>query len=171
MSRWFDPPQGVFYAAAICVGASFWALNSSSGEVAKATDGNGIPRGRCGEVWWVPASCNGIVQLQLAGSQAVAQTIVTAIQHRDAMRAAKTNVQLDYLLILSYVACLGFFGATVADMKGLQGSTWVRGVRWALLSVVLLQAAAGLLDGLENVGLFAMLQSGTVAQRPYLRPG
>ena len=163
MSRWFDPPQGVFYAAAICVGASFWVLNSSSGEVAKATDGNGIPRGRCGEVWWVPASCHGIVQLQLAGNQAVAQTIVTAIEHRDALSAAKTNVQLDYLLILSYVACLGFFGATVADMKGLQGSTWVRGVRWALLSVVPLQAAAGLLDGLENVGLFAMLQTYPVA--------
>lgn len=163
MSRWFNPPRGVFFVSAICLGLSFWKLNASSGEVAKATDGNGIPEGRCSEVWWLPASCSGIVQLQLAGSQAVAQTIVTGIQHRNAMSAAKTNVQLDYLLILSYVVCLGFFGATVAGMKGLQGSSWVRWVRRALLSVVLLQAAAGLLDGLENVGLFAMLQSCTVA--------
>jgi hypothetical protein len=159
----FEPqrlPAGWFLlATAICFALSFCAVQSSSRDVVQATAH--IPPGQCGKVWLhLIGGCRGLVLLQLAGSQASAQTVVNAIRDSSAVNVAVRSVQLDYLLILSYVAFLVFLAATVAGLRGLRDITWVRRV---LSLVASLQGVAGVLDGLENVGLFAMLAADNVA--------
>jgi hypothetical protein len=166
MSESFEPPGwygGWFLLAAlIFVGVWWWILDPLSDKIAQATEN--MPQGRCGEVTWLPLlhGCRGLVLLQLAGNQDTAQTIVNTIrapEAGDAVAAALKSVKLDYFLILSYVACLGFLAATLAGSKRVRNVTWLRR---ALLFVLVLQAVAGVLDGVENVGLFAMLQAKTV---------
>jgi hypothetical protein len=156
--------------ALILVGFWWWKLDPLSDKVARATEN--MPEGRCAEVTWLPLvhGCRGLVLLQLAGNRDTAETIVNAIRDgevADARAAALKSVKLDYFFILSYVACLGFLAATLASWKRIRDVTWLRR---ALLFVVALQAVAGVLDGMENMGLFAMLQSNitsAVAERTY----
>jgi hypothetical protein len=154
--RW---PRGWFLlAGVVCLGLSLWAVQSASRQVVQAT--SHLPPGRCGAVWvaWIHG-CQGLVLLELAGSQASAQTIVKAIEDAGVTDPAVTAVELDYLLIICYMAFLVFLAATVAGVRGLWDVTWVRR---ALYLVAALQGVAGVLDGIENVGLFAMLKAASV---------
>jgi hypothetical protein len=154
--RW--PRAWFLLASAVCLGLSWWAVHASSREVVEAT--SHPPPGRCGTVWlsWV-GGCRGIVLLELAGSQSSAQTVVSAIRDAGATPAAVQSVQLDYLLIISYMAFLVFLAWTVAVLKGVWEVTWLRRL---LYLVAALQGVAGVLDGGENVGLFAMLEAPSV---------
>lgn len=154
--RW---PRGWFLlAGAVCLGLSLWAVQSASREVVQAT--SHLPPGRCGAVWvsWING-CRGLVLLELAGDQASAQAIVRAIKHAGVTDAAVQSVELDYLLIVSYMAFLVFLAVTASAVRGLWDVTWVRR---ALYLVAALQGVAGVLDGIENVGLFAMLKAASV---------
>jgi hypothetical protein len=149
--RW---PAGWFLvASAIGFGLSLLAVWCSSRDVDRAT--SHVPPGQCATAKLPPIPrCRGLVLLQLAGSQESADTIVKVIRDSSAMKQAVRSVQLDYVLIPFYVAFLGIFGAAVASLKGLRDYKWVRRV---LFLVASLQGVAGVLDGVENVGLFAML--------------
>lgn len=138
--------------------ACWWTLRHVSVTVDQAT--RGLSLDRCAGVPWlqVVGECEGLVLLQLADSRDEAQKIVTAIRARSAGKAL-VSVKLDYLFILSYVAFLGLLGAAVAGTQRVRGIPWLRRL---LLLLVLLQGVAGLLDGIENVGLFTMLNRGNI---------
>jgi hypothetical protein len=153
MPRWLDPPRWPLIVAAVCLTLSVRGIGPFTRKMAEAT---GSDQQGCGSVPWLKVSrlnaCRGIVLLELAGSKSEATRIVRRIRAGCACPAAMKSVKLDYFLILSYVALLGFFGATVA------GLTELTFLRWTLLFVVFLQGVAGVLDGLEDIGLFAMLK-------------
>ena len=147
-------PIGLCLAALLCFGVSLWRLSAPSGEVAEAT--STIGQDGCRFVPWVRwiGFCRGIVLLELAPDANSAGKVVKAISDARATEAAETSIRLDYFLIPSYVALLGFLGATAARLAELLGFT--RLIPWLFL-VVGLQLVAGVLDGVENVGLFSML--------------
>lgn len=163
MSKTFEPARwharGFLLASLLLFGLCWFALKPFKDRVDAATKGLSV--GRCAELPLLPGfgSCEGLVLLQLAGSQVPAQTIVNVIRSRGAAEAAVTSVKLDFLFILSYVVVLGFLGATVAGLERVRRISWLRRL---VLLVVLLVGLAGVLDGVENVGLFAMLTGGAV---------
>lgn len=153
------PPQWprwrYLFASACLVALSFVLLCWSSRGVSAVTQD--LAKGNCRSGWLVFVPCNGLTRLQLASDRVTAVAVLDAIDSIPAIKAAAVrSVQLDYFLILSYVTFLGFFGAAVASLKGPRKVPWVRRT---LLVVVLLQGVAGLLDGVENIGLLAMLSS------------
>jgi hypothetical protein len=155
-SRWH--PLRFLLVALICFAVTLLLLCRSSREVTAAT--GALPTTRCAETTWagLVGWCRGLVLLQLAGDPASAETVVQAVrQPKDVTPAAVRSVRLDYLFILSYVACLGFLGATVASFKAVG-----RVGRVIVLLFAALQGVAGVLDGIENVGLLEMLNAPSV---------
>jgi hypothetical protein len=154
----------------LCVIGSFKALGPSLGQVAAATG-----PGRCGWVPWlgVVRPCRGIVLLELAPDAQSAWRLVDTLRQQDSiaprkpsrLEAAKTSVRLDYFLIPSYVAFLGFLGMVAVrlaeERAAAEGIS--RRASDRLITVVSgavgLQLLAGMLDGIENVGLFTMLKA------------
>ena len=165
MSKTFEPGRWhalwFLLASVLLVCLCWFALRPTKNRVDAATQGLSV--GRCAELPLLPVfgGCEGLVLLQLAGSQAPAQTIVNVIRSGGAAEAAVTSVKLDFLFILSYVAMFGFLGATVAGLERVRSMSWLRRL---VLLVVLLVGVAGVLDGVENVGLFAMLTGDAVAR-------
>lgn len=160
---WTPPrykPRRLLIFAAVCLGLCWWAMRSSSNAVATATRSI-PPGGGCQAVWigWV-GGCRGIVLLELAGSRTVAEPIVARIRGAGVSASAVRSVELDYLLIICYVGLLALAASAVADLDGVWQIRWLRRT---LLAVALLQVVAGTLDGLENVGLFTMLEADVVA--------
>jgi hypothetical protein len=154
-SRW--RPDRFLFVALVCLGLTCLALLWSSRPVTAATAT--LPTARCEATWaGVVGWCRGLVLLQLAGDSASAAEVVQAVRVAEATPAAVRSVRLDYLFILFYVACLGFLGAFVAGFKAVG-----RVGRAIVLLVAALQGVAGLLDGVENVGLLEMLQAPSVS--------
>jgi hypothetical protein len=160
MPRWWKPVWGWLFVTAVFFGWNWHRMSPSTRKVAATT--TSLEKDKCGSVQWLRwkriDGCHGIVLLELAGSEPAARKIVANIRAGCACPAAIKSVKLDYFLIFSYVALLGFFGAAVAGLKALDRFRWLRWLRRALLLVVFLQGVAGVLDGLEDVGLFAMLK-------------
>ena len=146
-------PVRLCLAALLCVAAMMWKLSGPLGEVAQAT--STLDQDGCGAVPWLRLGlCRGIVRLALIRDPGAAGAIVQAISDAGKTDAAKTSIRLDYFFIPAYVALLGSLGFIAARLAELLGFT--RLVPW-LCFVVGLQLGAGVLDGMENVGLFAML--------------
>jgi hypothetical protein len=148
-----------------------WAgLDTSLRQVAEGTGA-----GSCGSVPWLRlvGPCRGIVLLELAPNPDSAWRLVDTLRSQDQaattkptlIQAAETSVRLDYFLIPSYVAFLGFLGMVAVRLAEVRESTGgispraatrlTKIVSWA----VGLQLIAGVLDGIENVGLFTMLEA------------
>jgi hypothetical protein len=163
-SRW-EPlrvPAVLFLVSLLCVVTSLRFLAPSTREVAAATAT--IEKGRCGLVPGLETLglCHGIVLLELAPDRTSAQQVVDALRAPpDRIEAAETNVRYDYLFIPSYVAFLGFLGMTAVRLREVLCTTRPIAV---LYLVVGLQLAAGILDGVENVGLFRMLEAAEIPQ-------
>ena len=102
--------------------------------------------------------CDGMVLLGVAGNPGSAREIVDSIQAGSKTQAAVTSLDLDYILIPSYVAFLAFFGAAMACVAGLLKPGWFRtSLRAVLVIVAASMPVAGVLDGIEDVGLRTML--------------
>ena len=145
-------PVRLCLAALLCFAVTLWKLSGQFEEVAQVTSAPG--QDGCGAVPWLRLGlCRGIVLLSLTRDPGAAAALVQTISARTA-DAAKTSIRLDYFFIPAFVALLGFLGATAARLAELLGFT--RLIPWLLL-VVGLQLVAGVLDGIENVGLFATL--------------
>jgi len=146
-------PVRLCLAALLCVAVTMWRLSGPLGEVAWAT--STLDLDGCGAVPWLRLGlCHGIIRLALTRDPGEAEAIVRTIADAGKEDAATTSIRLDYFFIPAYVALLGFLGAIAARVAELLGYT--RLIPWLCL-VVGLQLVAGVLDGMENVGLFAML--------------
>jgi hypothetical protein len=146
----------------LCVVTSLRFLAPSSRDVAAATAP--IEKGRCGLVPGLETLglCHGIVLLQLAPDRASAQQVIDALRAPpERIEAAETNVRYDYLFIPSYVALLGFLGMTAVRLREVLDTTRPIAI---LYLVVGLQLLAGILDGVENAGLFKMLEAVDIPQ-------
>lgn len=86
----------------------------------------------------------GIVSLELARNPAQAKEIVTAWQHNDLIRNAKTNVWIDFLLIPFYSLLFYTLCGSISVRTG--GQIAKTGVMLAFASLI-----AGVLDVLENI--------------------
>jgi hypothetical protein len=146
-------PVRLCLAALLCVAVTMWRLSDPLGEVASAT--STLDQDGCGAVPWLRLGlCHGIIRLALIRDPGAAAAIVQTISDAGKADAAKTSIRLDYFFIPAYVALLGFLGLIAARLAEPLG--FARLIPWLCL-VVGLQLGAGVLDGLENVGLFAML--------------
>ena len=146
-------PVRLCVAALLCVAVTLWKVSGPFEEVAQVTSAPG--KDGCGAVPWLRLGvCRRIVLLSLTRDPGAAAAIVQTISDAGKADAAKTSIRLDYFFIPAYVALLGFLGAIAARLAELLGFT--RLIPWLFL-VVGLQLVAGVLDGIENVGLFAML--------------
>jgi hypothetical protein len=109
-----------------------------------------------------PVAPQGIVSLELAGTEANARTIIQSWDAA-AREHAVFSVWLDYLFLLTY--------STAISLGCLWAASQVRERRW-LASVGLylawLQWLAALLDAIENVGLLNMLGGRTAQPWPLI---
>jgi hypothetical protein len=107
----------------------------------------------------VPPIVGGIVDLELAGTRDRVAEILTA--WGDSGRAdAKTNVLLDLPFIALYSGAL-YLAVTWATLEWVGVWPFLAWVGWGLAWA---QLVAGLLDGLEDYGLWRMLASGETSE-------
>lgn len=108
------------------------------------------------------AAPRGIVSLELAGNERRAHRIYDSWEDAD-RQFARRSIRLDFLFLLSYSTAIGLATAWAADvLRARQASLAGSGAILAWL-----QWLAALLDAVENVALWRMLQ-GYLAQ-PYPR--
>lgn len=141
------------WALAASVVCGIW-LSGSAKEVGAVVDD--LKVSQCASVIWLENlnGCHGMAQLELPRDVIWAQTALDKLAGSNHLNAAIENVERDYVFILAYAAflCLWSIHTSIAAFRSKRK---VLGI--VLLVVAFLQPAAGVLDGLENIGLFALL--------------
>jgi len=98
------------------------------------------------------ATPDGVLDLELAGGQERAQAVLRSWQEDDVATLAGFLIGVDYLYIILYSTCLSL-GCVWAVHQ-----LWSPRLATAGTALAWLQWGAGLLDGIENLALLAMLR-------------
>jgi hypothetical protein len=105
-----------------------------------------------------PEAPRGIVSLELAWNQARARAIVSSWRRRDQLASARRSVYLDIPFIALYVVALMAFAVLLAR-AGAAAELWSDGAaKWIAAGLAGAAGAAGVLDLVEDLGLWLLLR-------------